>query len=250
MSVGPSPVRCDECGKLKGAANKWPTGWETDASVGVSETFLDQDDPQRRDWCSEKCAIAAVSRKIEEIRKREAARPGICASSLAGMNYLTPAILLRPHSFTFRGGAHGTADRDCDVCGLPDRDSIHHNADGSPIQPDRLAVGCSIRIFNPVTSELPFSPYLVAAARVYGPDEIEITPQGAVAVKLRNGTLVLKPDEFEWVPRSANGETPDSCKQAEEIKRRAFAVGLAQYFRIRSANVQQPARPSHPGEER
>jgi len=50
-----------------------------------------------------------------------------------------------------------------------------------------------------VRSELPFSPFLVAAPRVYGPEELSINPHGAVAIITPQGELGVKPGEFEWV---------------------------------------------------
>lgn len=41
-----------------------------------------------------------------------------------------------------------------------------------------------------------------AYAGVYEPDQFEVNPNGAVAVRLRDGSLLgIKPNEFEWIER-------------------------------------------------
>jgi len=39
-----------------------------------------------------------------------------------------PALIHRRHEFAFRGGAHGTPDRPCDICGRSDLDPVHDTA--------------------------------------------------------------------------------------------------------------------------
>lgn len=57
-----------------------------------------------------------------------------------------------------------------------------------------------IRLLQTVRGDWPIGHMYAAYAGIYEEKDIEVNPHGAVAVKLRDGTLLgVKPDEFEWI---------------------------------------------------
>jgi hypothetical protein len=55
-----------------------------------------------------------------------------------------------------------------------------------------------IRLLQTVRGDWPIGHMYVAYAGIY--DDFVVNPHGAVAVKLRDGTLLgIKPEEFEWI---------------------------------------------------
>lgn len=56
-----------------------------------------------------------------------------------------------------------------------------------------------IRLLKNIRSELPFGRRYTAVAGIYGPEQIEVNPLGAVSVKTAGGLLGVKPAEFEWI---------------------------------------------------
>jgi hypothetical protein len=57
-----------------------------------------------------------------------------------------------------------------------------------------------IRLFETVRGDWPIGHMFVAYAGVYDEGQFEVNPQGAVSVKIRDGSLLgVKPDEFEWL---------------------------------------------------
>lgn len=71
MSVGPTPIICDECQAVKGEGNKWLIGaLFEDGTLMIGIRFGPRE--KRQDWCSEKCLYNAVSKAVEASRKARA----------------------------------------------------------------------------------------------------------------------------------------------------------------------------------